>query len=97
VLAELERMGRLEAAKVRYKQVLRLAPKSPDILLNFATLLGELDRHGEGLAIARKVLDRSPDMMRAQSLVTEFKSILKRNKSAPRNGKRAHSRPQITV
>jgi Flp pilus assembly protein TadD len=93
----LARLGRLEAAKVRYKQALRRAPKSPDILLNFATLLGELDRHGEGLAIARKVLDRSPDMMRAESLVTEFRSILKRNKSAPRNGKRAHRRPQITV
>jgi Flp pilus assembly protein TadD len=93
----LDRMGQLESAEERYRQALHLMPGSAEIQLNLATLLGELDRHREGLAIARKVLDRSPDMMRAQSLVMEFKNILKRNKSAPRNGKRAHSRPQITV
>jgi hypothetical protein len=54
-----------------------------------ATLLGELGRNREGLEIARKVRDRRPDMMRAHSLVTEFKRILKRRKSAPKEGKRA--------
>jgi predicted Zn-dependent protease len=85
----LDRMGQLEAAEERYRQVLRLVPDSAEIQLNLATLLGELGRHREGLEIVRKVRDRRPDMMRAHSLVTEFKRILKRRKSAPKEGKRA--------
>src|SRR6202047_1930567 len=69
----LERMGQLEAAEERYRQVLRLVPDSAEIQLNLATLLGELGRHQEGLEIARSVHDRCPNMMRAQSLVTELK------------------------
>jgi Flp pilus assembly protein TadD len=86
----LERIGQLESAEERYRQVLHLVPDNAEIQLNLATLLGELSRHQEGLEIAREVRDRRPDMMRAQSLVTEFKSILERRKSAPAN---AHSRP----
>jgi tetratricopeptide (TPR) repeat protein len=85
----LDRMGQLEAAEERYRQVLRLVPDSAEIQLNLATLLGELGRHREGLEIVRKVRDRRPDMMRAHSLVTEFKRILKRRKSSPKEGKRA--------
>ena len=85
----LERMGQLESAEERYRQVLRLVPYNAEIQLNLAALLGELSRHQEGLEIAREVRDRRPDMMRAQSLVTEFKSILERRTSAPGNGKRA--------
>jgi Flp pilus assembly protein TadD len=85
----LERMGQLESAEERYRQVLRLLPDSAEIQLNLAALLGELSRHHEGLEIAREVRDRRPDMMRAQSLVTEFKSILEGHTSAPSNGKRA--------
>ena len=85
----LERMGQLESAEERYRQVLRLVPDNAEIQLNLAALLGELSRHQEGLEIAREVRDRRPDMMRAQSLVTEFKSILERRTSAPGNGKRA--------
>jgi Flp pilus assembly protein TadD len=84
----LDRMGQLEAAEERYRQVLRLVPDSAEIQLNLAALLGELSRHQEGLEIARKVRDRRPDMTRAQSLVTEYESILKRRESAPGNGKR---------
>jgi Flp pilus assembly protein TadD len=72
----LDRMGQLEAAEERYWQVLRLVPDSAEIQLNLATLLAELGRHREGLEIARKVRDRCPNMMRAQSLVTAFQSIL---------------------
>jgi len=85
----LERMGQLESAEERYRQVLRLVPDSAEIQLNLAALLGELSRYQEGLEIAQEVRDRRPDMMRAQSLVTEFKSILERRTSAPGNGKRA--------
>jgi len=85
----LDRMGQFEAAEERYRQVLRIAPESPEIQLNLANLLGELGRHQEGLEIAREVRDRYPDMMRAHSLVTEFKSILNGRKSAPNDGKRA--------
>ena len=85
----LERMGQLESAEERYRQVLRLVPDNAEIQLNLAALLGELSRHQEGLEIAREVRDRRPDMMRAQSLVTEFKSVLERRTSAPDNGKRA--------
>jgi protein O-GlcNAc transferase len=85
----LDRMGQLEAAEERYRQVLRLVPDSAEIQLNLATLLGELGRHQEGLEIARKVREHRPDMMRAHSLMTEFKSILKRRKSTSRQGKRA--------
>jgi tetratricopeptide (TPR) repeat protein len=85
----LDQLGRFEAAEERYRDVLRIAPDSPDIQLNLATLLGELGRHQEGLEIARKVRDCRPDIMRAHSLVTEFKSILKQCKSAPGQGKRA--------
>ena len=85
----LEHMGQLESAEERYRQVLRLVPDNAEIQLNLAALLGELSRHQEGLEIAREVRDRRPDMMRAQSLVTEFKSILERRTSAPGNGKRA--------
>ena len=85
----LERMGQLESAEERYRQVLRLVPDNAEIQLNLAALLGELSRHQEGLEIAREVRDRRPDMMRAHSLVTEFKRILKRRKSSPKEGKRA--------
>jgi Flp pilus assembly protein TadD len=85
----LEHMGQLESAEERYRQVLRLMPDNAEIQLNLAALLGELSRHQEGLEIAREVRDRRPDMTRAQSLVTEFKSILERRTSAPGNGKRA--------
>jgi len=85
----LDRMGKFEAAEQRYREVLRLVPDSAEIQLNLATLLGELGRHQEGLEIAQKVRSRRPDMMRAHSLVTEFKSILKPRKSDPRQGKRA--------
>jgi len=85
----LDHLGQLESAEERYRQVLRIVPDSPEIQLNLATLLGELGRHQEGLEIARKVRDRCPDMMRAHSLVAEFRSILRRRKSASSNGKRA--------
>jgi len=84
----LDRMGQLESAEERYRQVLRLAPESAQIQLNLATLLGELGRYQEALAIAQKVRDRRPNMMRAQSLVTEFKDILKRRNAAQRQMKR---------
>jgi Flp pilus assembly protein TadD len=79
----LDRMGQLEAAEERYRQALRLVPDSAEIQLNFVALLGELGRHRQGLEIARKVCDRCPNMMRAQSLVTEFQSILRRRRSTP--------------
>ena len=79
----LDRMGHLEAAEERYRQALRLMPDSAEIQLNFAALLGELGRHRQGLEIAQKVCDRCPNMMRAQSLVTEFQSILRRRRSTP--------------
>jgi Flp pilus assembly protein TadD len=79
----LDRMGQLEAAEVRYREVLHLVPESPEIQLNFATLLGELGRYREGLEIVRKVLDHYPNMMRAHSIAAEFKDNLKRHGSAP--------------
>jgi Flp pilus assembly protein TadD len=84
-----DRMGQFEAAEQRYREVLRLVPDSAEIQLNLATLLGELGRHQEGLEIAQKVCSRRPDMMRAHSLVTEFKSMLKPRKSMPKQGRRA--------
>lgn len=85
----LDRMGQLEAAEARYRQVLRLVPDSAEIQLNLATLLGELDRYREGLEIVRQVRDNHPDIMRAHSLMTEFKSALKSRQPAGRRGKRA--------
>jgi tetratricopeptide (TPR) repeat protein len=73
----LYRLGQLESAEVRYKQALRLVPDSAEILLNLATLLGELGRHQEALKIVSEVLNRRPNLMRARSLHTEFKTILK--------------------
>jgi tetratricopeptide (TPR) repeat protein len=71
------RLGRLESAEVRYRQALRLVPDGAEILLNLATLLGELGRHQEGVKIVSEVLDRRPNLMRARSLLTEFKTNLK--------------------
>ena len=73
----LYRLGRLESAEVRYRQALRLVPDSAEILLNLATLLGELGRHQEGCKIVSEVLDRRPNLMRARSLLTEFRANLK--------------------
>ena len=84
----LDRLGRLKAAEARYKQALRLAPESPDIQLNFATLLGELGRYREGLEIVRQVLDRHPNLMRAHAVASEFKRNLKRRGSASRRAER---------
>ena len=78
----LDRLGQLQSAEERYRQVLCLVPDNADIQLNLATLLGELDRHREGLEIARKVLDRCPNMIRAHFLVTEFETILNRGSIA---------------
>jgi Flp pilus assembly protein TadD len=79
----LDRLGRFDAAEERYRQVLHLLPDAAEIRLNLATLLGEVGRHREGLAIAREVRDRCPNMMRAHSLVAEFRDALKRRKSPP--------------
>src|SRR5215470_13470041 len=84
----LDRLGRLKAAEVRYKQVLRLVPESPDIQLNFATLLGELGRYREGLEIAQQVLDRHPNLMRAHAVTSELKRNLKRRGSASKRVER---------
>jgi Flp pilus assembly protein TadD len=84
----LDRLGRLKAAEARYKQALRLAPESPDIQLNFATLLGELGRYREGLEIVRQVLDRHPNLMRAHAVASELKRNLKRRGSASRRAER---------
>ncbi|HSV22771.1 MAG TPA: tetratricopeptide repeat protein, partial [Xanthobacteraceae bacterium] len=75
-------------AEERYRQVLRLAPESAQIQLNLATLLGERGRYQEALEIAQKVRNRRPNMMRAQSLVTEFEDILKRRDATQRQMKR---------
>lgn len=85
----LDRLGQLEAAEVRYRQLLHLAPENPEIQLNFATLLGELGRYREGLEIVRPVLDRCPNMMRAHSLASEFTYNLGRRATAPRRVERA--------
>ncbi|HMA74585.1 MAG TPA: tetratricopeptide repeat protein [Xanthobacteraceae bacterium] len=85
----LDRLGQHQAAEMRYRQVLRLAPESPDIQLNFATLLGDVERYQEGLEIAQDVLDRYPDSMRARSLATEFQRNLKAN--AKSGGKKGES------
>jgi tetratricopeptide (TPR) repeat protein len=77
----LNRLGRLASAEERFRQVLRLVPDAAEIKLNLATLLGELGRHQEGLAIAREVCDRYPNMVRARSLVTEFRDALKQHTS----------------
>jgi tetratricopeptide (TPR) repeat protein len=71
------RLGRPESAEANYKQALRLVPDSAEILLNLATLLGELGRHREGCKIVSEVLDRRPNLMRARSLLTEFRTNLK--------------------
>jgi tetratricopeptide (TPR) repeat protein len=84
----LDRLGRLKAAEARYKQALRLAPESPDIQLNFATLLGELGRYREGLEIVRQVLDRHPNLMRAHAVTSELKRNLKRRGSASKRVER---------
>jgi Flp pilus assembly protein TadD len=84
----LDRLGRLSRAEQCYRRALRVAPRAAEIQLNLATILGELGRHREGLAIARKVLGRRPNMMKAHSLVTEFRAALKRRKSAPGGVKR---------
>jgi protein O-GlcNAc transferase len=75
----LDRLGRRQAAEARYRQVLRLVPQSPEIQLNFATLLGELGHYEQGLEIAHEVLDRNPNSIRAHSIATEFKRTLKRH------------------
>ena len=85
----LDRLGQHQAAEMRYRQVLRLAPESADIQLNFATLLGDVERYQEGLEIAQDVLDRYPDSMRARSLATEFQRNLKAN--AKSGGKKGES------
>ncbi len=51
-------------------------PDSTEILLNLATLLGERGRHQDGLKIVWEVLDRRPNLVRARSLLTEFRTIL---------------------
>jgi tetratricopeptide (TPR) repeat protein len=84
----LDRLGRHQAAERRYRQVLRLVPKSPEIQLNFATLLGEMGQHREAQAIVREVLDRYPNMIRAHSIVSEFKRKSAGRTSIKRNPKR---------
>lgn len=85
----LDRVGRLEAAEARYRQVLRLTPENMDIQLNFATLLGEFGRYQEGLTIVRQVLDRHSNLMRAHAIATEFTRNLRRRGGAPRRVERA--------
>jgi tetratricopeptide (TPR) repeat protein len=68
----LNRLGRPRAAEERYKQALLFAPESVDIRLNFAAPLGELGRSQEALDIVRHVLNRCPDMLRAQSLASKL-------------------------
>src|SRR5262249_28033612 len=84
----LDRMGQLESAEERYRQGLPPGPQRAPNPPNRATLPGGLGRYQEALAIAQKVRDRRPNMMRAQSLVTEFKDILKRRNAAQRQMKR---------
>ena len=74
-------LGRNQASLARYMQVSRLVPENLDIQLNFASLLGELDRHQEGLEIVVKVLNRHPNSIRGHSIATEFRRKLKRAKS----------------
>jgi tetratricopeptide (TPR) repeat protein len=85
----LDRLDQLEAAEARYRQVLRLVPENSEIQLNFATLLGELGRYREGLEIVRQVLDRSPNIMRAHAIASEFTRNSRWRTSAPTSVKRA--------
>jgi tetratricopeptide (TPR) repeat protein len=92
----LDRLGRRQAAEARYRQVLRLVPQSPEIQLNFATLLGELGHYEEGLEIAHEVLDRNPNSIRAHSIATEFKRELKRHAKLKKK-KSASARGELSM
>ncbi len=66
--------GRYLSAESAYREALRLRPGSPSLLFNLAVVKHDVHAYGEALVLVEQVLERAPNMVRAQRLKTELES-----------------------